>query len=868
MTTTPPDHTPPGQHSPENAVPPGDAAPSTPPLSPSESRELDATEIVTLTADQALRIITGTVLLFAVPRAPDGMARRVPLGQASAPEVVTGADLPAADVIAVGLPGAVVVEQPAVDPQPAARMVMVAQEALNTAAATTASASELSALSAHHDERMIDDALLGLAAVVPGEKPDLLTGADLPGDVAAVDFVARHIGLRPNPLSLRRAVADVEISGRDPITALATASGAAVRRVELAPGWWRKEGPALLLQQVAGDSYSAVVWRRGAYHEWLPANGQQAAGFGEPITAKSSLTWSNRAVLLEPLLDPSQPATIRDLLRLGSRGNTRSLGLVVGLSAVVGLLAAVIPVVAGALTATVADQTRSTLLIVGAALVAFAAGDMAIRAVRSFALLRVRTRGTAVAATAVWDRLIRLPMGWQNQRTVSSRLTDANSVDTASTAMPDPVVTSLLDISAIVGAVIGVMTTSWPLALTLIAFLLVRAAVEVSLVRRAAALTRGVLDANTESQAMTLGMISGVNRLRVSGATGRAFALWARTQARTTEWEVRQRRLSVWQQMTGALWPSLGLAALLGVTAVTDTDVGALVTAQTALSTSTAAVAAAVAALGAGLSARAVLARAEAVLAAQPESGTGQEVAELAGALDVRDLVFSYRDDLPPVLDGVSMSVPAGAHVAIVGPSGCGKSTLLRLVLGLENPLSGIVSFDGRDLSALDRSSVRRQIGSVMQSSALMPGSIRENVDLGRGLTATEIWQALEDAAVADDVRAMPMSLGTVVVEGGGTISGGQRQRILLARALAGRPRMLLLDEATSALDNVSQAAVVASLDRLKITRLVVAHRLSTIEQADLVVMLADGAVAAQGTFDELVNRPGPFRELVARQQV
>ncbi|HQZ86701.1 MAG TPA: ATP-binding cassette domain-containing protein, partial [Actinomycetota bacterium] len=554
--------------------------------------------------------------------------------------------------------------------------------------------------------------------------------------------------------------------------------------------------------------------------------------------------------------------------QLGIRGSRGSLWLIGGLTALVGLLAAVIPIVAGALTNSVASQTRSSLLVVGAALVAFAAGEMALRAVRSYALLRIRGRGTAIAATAVWDRLIRLPMSWQNQRTVSSRLTDANAVDTASTSMPDPVITSLLDVSAVVGALIGVMTASWPLAIALLAFLAVRAAVEVSLVRRAARLTRKALDASTESQAVTLGMMAGVNRLRVSGATGRAFALWAQSQARTTGVEVRQRRLTVLQQMTGALWPSLGLAVLLAVTAVTEGSVGNLVTGQTALATSTAAVAAAVASIGAGLSARAVLERARSVLGSAPESGTGQEVAELVGAIDLRDLVFSYRQDTPPVLDGVSISIPAGAHIAIVGPSGCGKSTLLRLVLGLEDPQSGIVSFDGRDLSALDRSSVRRQIGSVMQSSALMPGSIRENVDLGRGLSAAQIWQSLQDADVADDVRAMPMGLATVVVEGAGTVSGGQRQRILLARALAGRPRILILDEATSALDNVSQAAVVANLDRLEITRLVVAHRLSTIEQADLVVMLAGGHVVATGSFDALMSQPGPFRDLVERQRV
>lgn len=826
-------------------------------------REVDASEVLTLPAGRSISVVSGTALVFVVPRVAGGHGRRIPLTEVSAPGNVVGADIDNADIIVVGLPGTQVEERSGRDDDGARATGAAAAAALSRSESAAANAEETMALASHHDERMIDDALLGLAAAVPGEKPDLLTGTDLPADVAVVDFMARQIGLRPNPLSLRRAMADVEISDRDAITALATASGAAVRKVELTPGWWRREGPPVLLQDRHSGDISAAVWRRGRYHIWEPAT-----GLATVIDDSSASRWGRDAILLEPLLDPNRPARIRDLLRLGARGSNRSLWLVAGLTAVVGILAAVIPIVAGQLTATVADQTRSTLAIVGVALVAFAAGDMALRAVRSYALLRIRGRGTAVAATAVWDRLIRLPMSWQNSRTVSSRLTDANAVDTASSAMPDAVITSLLDISAVVGAVIGVMTTSWPLALALLAFLVVRALVEMSLVRRAARLTRTALDAMTESQAVTLGMVSGVNRLRISGAIGRAFALWARAQAQTTSVEVRQRRLAVVQQMTGALWPSIGLAVLLAVTAIAGDDVGSLVTAQTALTTATAAVAAAVASIGAGLAARAVLERARAVLTAAPESGTGQEVAELAGALDLRDLVFSYRPDIPPVLQGVSLSIPAGAHVALVGPSGCGKSTLLRLVLGLEDPDSGIVAFDGRDLSALDRSSVRRQIGSVMQSSALMPGSIRENVDLGRGLTATEIWTALEQAAVAEDVRNMPMGLGTVVVEGGGTISGGQRQRILLARALAGRPRMLILDEATSALDNVSQAAVVGNLDRLKITRLVVAHRLSTIEQADLVVMLADGHVVAEGRFDDLIHEPGPFRDLVQRQRV
>ena len=234
----------------------------------------------------------------------------------------------------------------------------------------------------------------------------------------------------------------------------------------------------------------------------------------------------------------------------------------------------------------------------------------------------------------------------------------------------------------------------------------------------------------------------------------------------------------------------------------------------------------------------------------------------------MRGIVYRYAPEIPPILEGLNLQVEAGEHLALVGASGTGKTTLLRLLLGLDDPESGLVSFDGKDLTGLDRSAVRRQIGAVMQSSALLPGSIRENVDLGRGLNVTQIWEALDQAAVGDDVREMPMGLNTVVVEGGAGISGGQRQRILLARALAGGPRILVLDEATSALDNVSQAAVVANLDRLRITRIVVAHRLSTIERADRIAVLDAGRIVQAGAFADLVAVDGPFRTLVERQSV
>jgi len=230
--------------------------------------------------------------------------------------------------------------------------------------------------------------------------------------------------------------------------------------------------------------------------------------------------------------------------------------------------------------------------------------------------------------------------------------------------------------------------------------------------------------------------------------------------------------------------------------------------------------------------------------------------------------MFRYTPGGPNVLSGVTFEVSPGEHVAIVGGSGSGKSTLLRVLLGLEDVDSGVVEVDGKDLSSLNRPLVRRQIGCVLQSSALLPGTIRDNVDMGRHLSNDQIWEALDAAAIGDQIRAMARGLNTPVVEGGTSLSGGERQRVLIARALAGRPRMLILDESTSALDNATQEEIVGSIERLRVTRIVVAHRLSTIQRADRIIVLEGGKVAQEGTFENLMATPGPFRDLAQRQLV
>ena len=217
----------------------------------------------------------------------------------------------------------------------------------------------------------------------------------------------------------------------------------------------------------------------------------------------------------------------------------------------------------------------------------------------------------------------------------------------------------------------------------------------------------------------------------------------------------------------------------------------------------------------------------------------------------------------------MSLKIKAGEYVAIVGRTGCGKSTLVRLLLGFEKPEKGAVFYDTHDLNRIDPRSLRKQIGVVIQNGQLFQGDIFSNITISAPqLTLEEAWEAAETAGIAQDIRDMPMGMQTVISEGQGGVSGGQKQRLMIARAIAPKPKILIFDEATSALDNKTQKQVSDALDKLNCTRLVIAHRLSTIKNCDRILVMQNGAMIEEGTYEELIAKNGVFADLVARQRL
>ena len=244
-----------------------------------------------------------------------------------------------------------------------------------------------------------------------------------------------------------------------------------------------------------------------------------------------------------------------------------------------------------------------------------------------------------------------------------------------------------------------------------------------------------------------------------------------------------------------------------------------------------------------------------------------REPGDLKGQIQLDNIRVRYSSHLPLVLKDLSLELPAGSFVAVVGASGSGKSTLLQLLLGFLQQEHGRILFDGIDSRQLQQDLLRPQIGTVLQNARLIGDTIRDALLAGRDQPDAELLEALDAVGFSQDLQTLQLGLDTPLPGGGRLLSGGQRQKLALARALLGQPRLLLLDEPTSALDPASQDQVIGTLQALPVTRLLIAHRLSTVKQADRILVLEQGRLVQQGRFDELRNNPGRFAELMRHQE-
>ena len=383
-------------------------------------------------------------------------------------------------------------------------------------------------------------------------------------------------------------------------------------------------------------------------------------------------------------------------------------------------------------------------------------------------------------------------------------------------------------------------------------------------------LSREIMDKGAKHSGLSFALISGVQKIKLAGAEKRAFAKWARAYSDAVEPSYNPPALI---KANTAITTAISLAGTIVIfylAAQTHVSPSEYIAFNSAFGAVSAAFASLTSVALSVARVKPILEMAEPILKTQPESSENRAmVTRLSGNIELSNVYFRYNDHMPYVVDGMSLKIKAGEYIAIVGATGCGKSTLMRLLLGFEIPERGAIYYDGKDMSKLDLRSLRRRIGAVTQDGSLFQGDIYSNIVISAPqLGLDEAWEAAEIAGIADDIRAMPMGMQTILAEGQGGISGGQKQRLMIARAVAPKPRILMFDEATSALDNKTQKQVSDALDQLKCTRIVIAHRLSTIRNCDRILVLDKGRILEDGTYDELIAKNGYFAELVERQRL
>ncbi|MDQ3913003.1 MAG: NHLP bacteriocin export ABC transporter permease/ATPase subunit [Actinomycetota bacterium] len=655
-------------------------------------------------------------------------------------------------------------------------------------------------------------------------------------------------------------------TSRDPLGDISRASRVRMRRVALKGDWWRKDGGPLL--GFKGEHHRPVALLPkgvGAYTIVDAADGTR-----ELLTRQTAAGLAPFGYVFYPPF-PNRPLKGWDLLRHGLRGCRGDLITLSLMGVASGLLALLVPIATERAVQVAIPQAEVGLLVALAlGLVVAAVSAMLFEIARNFAILRVETKMDASVQAAVWDRLLSLPATFFRDYSAGDLAVRALGINTIYQTITGPTVSSVL--SSVFSVFSFGLLFYYSGRLALIATLVMVAILGVTTATSYLQLRYQyrATEILGEVSSLVLQLLGGIAKLRVAGAEVHAFAVWAERFAAQKLMNSRAQSaanaLIVFNSASGIL-ASLAIFAAIALLWPERLSTAQFVAFNTAFAQVLFAFSGATGALITILQAAPYYERGKPILRSLPEVDAGKlDPGELSGRIELDHVSFRYSPDGPLVLDDVSLRIEPREFVAIVGPSGAGKSSLFRLLLGFETPEAGSIYYDKNDLAGLDVRSVRRQMGAVLQDGRPMSGSIFGNIVGSLPLTMDDAWEAARMAGLEEDIRAMPMGMFTMLSEDASTISGGQRQRLMIARAIAPKPRILLFDEATSALDNLTQSTVSSSLENLRATRVVIAHRLSTIINADRIYVLQAGRITQSGTFAELMEREGPFREFASRQ--
>ena len=712
-----------------------------------------------------------------------------------------------------------------------------------------------------NDQDVFTDAFINIAGAVMGSRVSTALNNERQQTKNAFDEILRfyHVNSKEIPSNITDRNEQLEY--------LLRPHGITRRTVTLSKGWYKDAIGAMLgIRKSDGMVVALIPTGFSGYRYSDMETGKQVK-----INSKNQELFEEEAIAFyKPL--PLKELGISDLMRYILGTLSPADFVMTGASMlVVTLIGMLSPKLNNLLfSRVIEDGSTQILLAITVFMICVTLSSLLINGVKSLIIARINIKMGISVQAAVMSRLMSLPAGFFKNYSSGELSARAQCINSLCEMLVSAVLTtgltsvfSLVYISQIFVYAPALVIPSLFIMLATVAFTVISALVQMKVSKKK-------MELSSKESGMSYALISGVQKIKLSGAEMRAFARWGNLYAEGARLAYNP---PMFLKINSVISSAISLAGTLMMywvavsSGVSVADYYAFNTAYGMVSgafISLAGIALTVAQI------KPIMDMVEPVLKAVPEISEGKQmITRLSGSIELDNVSFRYNENMPLVIDDLSLKIRPGQYVAIVGATGCGKSTLLRLMLGFESPQKGAIYVDGKDIAAVDLKSLRRNIGVVMQNGKLFTGDIFSNIIISAPwLTMDEAWHAAELSGIAEDIRRMPMGMHTMISEGSGGISGGQRQRLMIARAIAPKPSVLMFDEATSALDNLTQKTVSESLDSLKCTRIVIAHRLSTIKQCDRILVLDKGKVIEDGTYDELIQGGGFFAELVARQRI
>lgn len=679
----------------------------------------------------------------------------------------------------------------------------------------------------------------------------------------AVAFACRKTGIKIQDEERLTFLCRKELS----VDAIARASRFLCRRVVLEQGWYRKDC-GTIIGELDGKPVACIPRGQESYTVYYGESGEQ-----EKLTREIAEQIDPKAYAIGRRL-PGGALSRKDLIRFGTKSIRRADFL---WAASLGLVGALIGILLPTLNQKIYDEyiplgDIGQLAQFCAVIATFMLGGMFFDMVRKLTEYRIGSHIGYDLQNALYARVFHLPESFfrsYESADLAQRLGTMSEL--GATYVSSTLITGMGTFFSLF-YLYRMFKYAKKLSWWALFMLLLYAGMQFLIGRKTLRFDEQIEACKGKASGRLYQFLNGIEKIRMAGVEDRAAHEYLRPFADKQSHAISKNHYAAWTQiLSGTVATVFSMAFyLIVVKGKVEITSGKFMAFNSAFGSFSAAVIAMIDGLLKLYQLKPVYERLSPVLEQAEEDEAEKEVPErLRGEISFHNVTFAYDKNGANVLRGVDLHITPGEYIGIVGASGCGKSTLLKLLLGFEEPDEGQVCFDGKNLQQLDKREVRKNLGVVLQNGRLIAGSIYENITItAPQATMKDVNAVIDAVGLKADISQMPMGVHTVLSENSGTISGGQQQRILIARAIISHPAILVFDEATSALDNVTQAAVCESLDQMNVTRIVVAHRLSTIKNCDRIVVMDAGKIVEEGNYQSLMERGGLFYQLASRQLV